>query len=384
MKNVQLTSALIVALLFGTCSTFAQMLPFSTILQRADDLIRDYQFSQALTLMDKAEDSLNVTLLQRKGLCYSKLGDYGNAIIVYEHIRRTDSLHREALYQLGQLYSLTDEYDKAMSFFQTLIDVDSTNSFYFKQYASVAVKAEDLIAGIAGYLQVVTLNPHDIEAYAQLSKILLDAKQYDFVDSMLFTVLSTTENRQLRWLQVRANLGQEDYEAVVENTEKLISTGDTTVSYARVIGISYFQLDQHSKVIPFMELLLKNGIKADWIFYYLGVSYQQVNEPLKGIHFLNMAIEEGISNNIVTYYTQLGMAYEEVKDFKNAIRTYKAAYQHSKADILLYHLARNYDVYYKDKTQAQVYYKKYLDSDDTLKIAKNYSRHRLDILSALK
>ena len=381
MKNFTTTISLIAALAFNTCTLFAQGLPVLEVIHEADVLIKNYQFSGALAIMDSVEDPLHVDLLQRRGFCYSKLGDYSAAIVAYEEIRNKDSLNREALFQLGQLYAVSDQYLPAMSCFQKLIDLDSTNSFYFKHYAAVAVKAEDPIHGISGYLQAVRLNPRDTEAYAHLSNILLDAEQYQFVDSMLSAVLATTENKHLRLLQARANLGEEKYDAVVANIEKLLISSDTTATYARLIGISYFQLEQYSKVIPCMEFLIRKGIKADWIFYYLGVSYQQMNDPLKGIEFLNLAIEEGISDNIGTYYTQLGMAYEEMKDFKNAIRTYKAAYEQSKADILLYHLARNYDVYYKDKKPAKIYYKKYLDSDDTLKMAKKYSEYRLEILS---
>lgn len=354
------------------------------VLREADVLIRNYQFSDALAIIDQAADTLHTELLQRKGICYSKLGNYSDAIRVYERIIESDSLNREARYQLGQLYAASDRYRDAMTCFQRLIERDSANSFYFKQYASAAVKAEDLIRGIAAYLEAVKLNPRDMEALAQLSNILLDAEQYHFVDSMLSTVLSTVNNKQLRLLQARANLGEEKYDAVVENIGMLLAGSDTTATYARLLGISFFQLEQYANVIPCMEFLLRKGVKTDWIYYYLGVSYQQVKDPLKGIEFLNLAIMESISENIQTYYTQLGMAYEEVRDFRNAIRSYKAAYEQSKADILLYHLARNYDVYYADKKQAQIYYKKYLDSDDTIKVAKRYSQYRLDILSAMK
>jgi len=384
MKTLNIILALAAALALNVPGLIAQKLPVSEIIPEADRLMKNYQFHNALALMDTAADSLDIELLQRKGLCYSKLGNYSQAILAYEKIRNTDTVNTEALYQLGQLYSVSDQYHQAMDCFERLIDLDSTNSFYFKHYGSVAVKADDLIQGIAAYLQAVRLNPHDMEACAHLANILLDAEQYHFVDSMLSAVLETTESKQLRLLLARANLGEENYDGVIRNVEQLLATADTTVSYARLLGISYFQLDQYSKVIPCMDFLMKKGIKADWIYYYMGVSYQQTNDLLKGIEFLNLAIEESISDNIGTYYMQLGMAYEEMKDFRNAIRTYKAAYEQSKTDILLYHLARNYDIYYKDKKQARLYYKKYLDSDDTIRIAKQYSQHRLEILSDMK
>jgi hypothetical protein len=69
-----------------------------------------------------------------------------------------------------------------------------------------------------------------------------------------------------------------------------------------------------------------------------------------------------------------------VNNFKMAIKYYKAAYEESKSGILLYHLARNYEVYYKDKAQAIAYFKRYLESDDTIKLAREYSRSRLNEL----
>lgn len=383
-ENLIKKLVLVAVLAFTTGSIFAQRLPLDEIIQDADALIRNYQFNNALLLMDKAEDSTHTGLLQRKGWCYAKLGNYSEAIGAYQKITETDTLNREAFYQLGQLYSITDHYPQAMVCYQKLIAQDSANSFYYRQYASVAVKAGDLGNGISGYLQAIHLNPRDMEAYAQLATILIEAEQYHFVDSMLSDVLAVNENNQLRLLLARANLGGEKYESLIENVNKILSNRDTTATYARLLGIGYFQLEQYSNVIPCMEFLIEQGVKADWMYYYLGTAYQQLNEPLKGIEFLNLAIEEGISDNIGTYYTQLAMAYEELKDFQNAIRNYRAAYERSKADILLYHLARNYDVYYKDKQQAQVYYKKYLNSDDTIKMAKQYSQHRLEVLSALR
>ncbi|HEX8038319.1 MAG TPA: tetratricopeptide repeat protein [Chryseosolibacter sp.] len=369
------------SLLLSACAVLAQTIPTSEVIAEADLLIDGYQFEKALAIMDRAQDSLDVSLLQRKGYCYSRLGNYAEAITAYEAVRMTDLLDREALYRLGQLYSVNDQYDQSRVCYEKLIRLDSANSFYYKEYAAVALKAGDVVTAMGKYLQTVRLNPRDVEAYAKFADLLIDAEQVHFADSMLTAVLSAVENNQLRLLLARANLAEENHEAVVSNVERVLATGDTTVTSARLLGISYFHLERYGKVIPCMEFLLSKGLKADWIYYFLGASYQQVNEPLKAIEFLSLAIEEGISDNIGTYYTQLGMAYEDAKDFRNAIRNYKAAYETSKADILLYHLARNYDVYYKDKTQAQVYYKRYLESDDTIKLAKDYSRHRLNALT---
>jgi tetratricopeptide (TPR) repeat protein len=208
----------------------------------------------------------------------------------------------------------------------------------------------------------------------------LETDMFDIADSVLTHALRTNSSPQLTLLLAKAQLGEKKYAEVIKTTEKLLVKSDTLPAYARLMGISYFQLHEYDKVIPCMDFLLRKGLKAEWMYYYQGVSYQHLNKPDSAITFLNKAIEEGISDNIGQYYVQLATSYENVKDFKSAIKYYKAAYENSKKDILLYHLGRSYDVYYKDKSQAIAYFKRYLNSDDTIKVAKEYTRSRLNEL----
>lgn len=353
-------------------------------LQTADRLINNYQFTEALSWLNHPGDSIDVDILQRKGYCYFRTGNYGNAIRQYEKIIALDSTNRNALFQLGQLYTRNTQYENAYACYQKLIREDSLNSFYYKQYAIVASQKNDILTSLSCFFRAVTLNPRDIEAYAFLGNTLLENEQFEVADSVLTEALKVNRSPQLRLLLAKAQLGEKKYEDVIKTVAQLMQKGDTIPAYARLLGISYFQLDQFDKVMPCMQFLLKSGMKADWIFYYMGVSFQQLHQPDSAIAYISKAIEEGISENISNYYTQLATTYEEKKDFKNAIKYYKAAYESSKTDILLYHLARNYDVYYKDKSQAISYYKRYLNSDDTIKIAREYTRYRLDELSVYR
>ena len=350
----------------------------------ADKLISNYQFDEALSLLNHSEDSLDVGIIQRKGYCYFRLGSYRNAILQYEKALTFDSLNRNALVQLGQLYSRNNQYEEASGCYQRLIMQDSMNSFYYKQYAVVASQADDFYTSLACFLKAVTLNPRDIEAFSLLGNALIDNEQFELADSILTQALMINRSPQLRFLLAKAQLGQEKYEEVIRTTESLLVKGDTIAAYARLLGISYFQVDRYDKVLPFMKVLLRANQTAEWIYYYVGVSYQQDHKPDSALIYLNKAIDAGISSNISNYYTQLAVTYEEMRDFKSAIKYYKAAYEASRTDILLYHLARNYDVYYKDKTQAIAYYKRYLNSEDTIKIAKEYTRYRLDELAVYR
>lgn len=350
---------------------------------KADELIDNYQFEQALRYLSNPEDSANLKVIARRGHCFFRLGNYGNAIFEYQRILRIDSTNRSALFQLAQLYTRNAQHAMASNCFEKLIASDSTNSFYHKQYGTLASQSGDLLTAMFEFKQAVRYNPRDVEGYILLGNNLLELEQYEEADSIMTEALTRIKSPQLRLLLAKAQLEEGKYDLCVETTLSLMKK-DTIPAYARLLGVSYFEMEKYEETLPWMDYLIGNGMTAEWVYYFKGVSYRELDQPDSAIQYLNLAIEKGISENIHSYYSQLASTYEEKKDFKNAIKYYKAAYDESKVDILLYHIARNYDVFYKDKQQAITYYKRYLNSEDTIKVARDYTRYRLEELEVLR
>ncbi|MBI1770610.1 MAG: tetratricopeptide repeat protein [Bacteroidetes bacterium] len=350
-------------------------------LKEANELIENFQFEKALQVLVQLNDSTDIHIPLQSGYCYSRLGNYKSAIENYKQALQIDSLNRISLNQLGQIYSRTNQYALAEDCYKKLIYIDSLNSFYFKQYAALAASTNyDSLAAML-YFKTLKLNPRDIESYSSLGNILLEGENYYQLDSLIGRALFVDSlQSSILLLKAKSELAQHKYKKVIVTVKKILEWNDTQPIHARLLGISYFQLNEYAKVVECMNYLLLSGVKSEWVYYYLGASYRELNDLPKSIDAMSKAIEGGISENIGVYYSQLAKAYEESKDYKNAIHYYQAAYEKSKTKILLYHLARNYDVYFKDKSSAIAYYKRYLASDDTIKLAREYSRRRLDVL----
>ena len=371
--------AICLIVLAATCfQLFAQQQSFEVAFtQDVDNLIQSYQFSKAITLLEAREDSLSADVLQRKGMCYHQMGNYNEAISTYEELISLDSMHQGGLLALGQLYAKQKLYGPSFICYIKLIQQDSLNSYYYKQYGMVASQANIFGVAVENFSRAIELNPTDIESNALLADILIEGDQPEAADKLLTKALSLTSSAQLSLLLATAQLGEKKYHDVIKTTSQLIIEGDTLRAYARLMAISQYRLNEYEQAIKWLDFLLRGDLKAEWIYYFLGVSYQHLNKPDSAIIFLNKAVEAGISGNIGLYYSQLATSYENVNNFKMAIKYYKAAYEESKSGILLYHLARNYDVFYKDKAQAIAYFKRYLESDDTIKLAREYSRSRV-------
>lgn len=370
----------LIPLLFSCFLSSAQNESTQSSFIEIDELIQTYQFKKALTLMDGMDDSASVDLFQRRGTCYHQLGNYDDAIESYEKVADLDSTNRRALLALGQLYARKEQYGGSFMCYTRLIAMDSLNSYYYKQFGMVGLQARVAGVAFANLMKAIELNPTDIESNALVADMLIRGKQSQMAEEILTRALKVTTSTQLTFLLAKAQMGSEKYVEAIRTANQVIAKRDTLSDHARVLGICNFRLNNYDKTIYWMNHLLHDGLKAEWIYYYLGVSFQNLNKLDSAVLYLNKAIEEGISDEIDVYYSELAASYEAAKNFKMAIKYYKIAYEESKKGILLYHIARNYDIYHKDKTLAIEYFNRYLKSEDTIKLAREYSRQRVNEL----
>jgi len=347
------------------------------LISEADSLIANYKFEKALNLLAKG-DTLIIDILLRIGQCHSRLGASAAAIYPYERILKMDSANLSALNQLGQLYARDGDFEKAYSTFAQLIKLDPTNSYYYKQAGSIASRLEDKTSAKKLYRKALSLNPADIESSLALGNVLMELEEYESADTVAQQALAIEPGFEpMLLLSAKSAFEQQHYESVIIAVNSLLESSDTTALYARLLGISYFHQKEHEKLMTCMTYLLKNRYDFEWIYYYMGVSSRELGGVTSSLRWFRMAAEKSISENTKTYYSELGKSYELLGDYQGAIRAYRAAYNYSKDGILLYHLARNYDVYYKDKKLALEYYEKYLESDDTIRLAREYARKRM-------
>ena len=350
------------------------------LIAHADSLMASYQFSAALNALP-AGDSSDIGILLRIGQCNFRLGASSGAIEPYQRVLRIDSSNITALNQLGMLYSRDGDYAAAFSSFVSLSQLDPRNAYYWKQAGSMATKLEDLDGAASMFREALKLNPADMEAYVALGNILMGMEQYKSVDSLaLLAFAMEPKFKPMKILRARSAFEQRDYRSAVITVNDILQTSDTTVLYARMLGVCYFNLGEHDKVPACMFFLLKNRLEDDWIYYYMGVAERELGNAEGAVAWFKMATTKSISENTSIYLTQLGLTYEQTGEHQHAIKAYRDAYNYSHDGILLYHLARNYDVYYKTKSPALTHYRKYLASDDTTRLAREYARRRLQAM----
>ncbi len=356
---------------------------------KAKELMLNYQFEKAIKEFHFCykSDSLNINYLRDVAYCNLKIGRLKEAKMQYKTIVSSDSSNLNALNQLANIYTKESNYKLAIETLKKIEYIDTTNSYYQKNIGDLAIKDGQVKTALIYYTKAIANNSRDIEAIGELSNLYIELKLFSKADSLLeIGNRMDTSNLKILLGMAKSSYKQRRYEATIRNSIKIIELqSDTSIYLKKMMGISYFHQEQFYKSISTLNSVVKLNQASEIIYYYLGLAYKAIGENKKSTLSFERAIGEGISENLSTYYTNLAVSYEEQGLYGDAIRAYKAAYNSSKDKILLYHLARNYDIYYEDKKTAIDYYQKYLEANDTGDVVfQDYSKHRISELKQIK
>ncbi|MCB0642077.1 MAG: tetratricopeptide repeat protein [Phaeodactylibacter sp.] len=333
--------------------------------QEAQGLISTYQFDEALEMLSECyiRDSKNLTYLLKIAYCNEQLGRFRDARLFLQSALKVDSTNREALIALAGIHERTANVREARALYQQLIELDSTNSFYWKRSGYMAMRQGAIYAAITDFLQAHRRNEGDLETIDQLTSLYLKLEQLPFAEEILKKGLRL-DQQSIRLLQHEARLRykQKDYEAVVNALERTMVQGDTTAYYQMLAGVSYLHLDSIEQAFFHLQSLIDKGEETEHTHHYLGLCYQRKGDLEAAKRHLGKAIELGLSPKIEQYHADLGGLEEETKDYKSAIYHFEKAYDYGKDPDNLFQLARNCNLYYRDKSIALRYYRKYLES----------------------
>jgi tetratricopeptide (TPR) repeat protein len=374
-------------LILGTLNAFGQNNRIEDPTSPTDSaqaLMGRYQYTKAIQLLKNTAPDSSTVVQQNYllGQCYIQTGNLLGAVDALQVAVESDNNHQPARALLGQVYTQRQNYAEAANTYAYLLALDSTNAYYARQMAFVHKETDNIGEAMAYYELALSLSPNDADSRAELANLWLKANEAGNARALALAglKLDSTNIRLLRTL-ARSAYQLKRYDQTVHTIEKLFALGDSSTYYRQVMGISKFYQKDYPAAITHLEKVQAAGAESEALFYYLGLSYRNNGQVALGLHFLQKATQAGVSDNLSHYYTQLAATYEEEGNYAEAIKAYKAAYQGSKNELLLYHLARTYEKYYQDKQVAIRYYQKFLAETDTAnKNYQDYARYRVSEL----
>jgi tetratricopeptide (TPR) repeat protein len=366
MKNLLFISLVFVC--FISFKIFAQ-----NEISSVNELMQKGQYAQALSILEKLNigDSTQVDILQKQAFCNFKLGRLGQAKKLYYSALLKNSESPEILLQIATICEKENNYLEAFKSYQKLNQLDSTNTFYYKELARISSRMERSKEAISYLKKAISLDGNDIESIASLANLYLNIPQDDLAKPLINKGFELDSSSiKIRYLRSRLFYRGSDFKGVRKDILFVMSLGDSTAYYQRLLGTAYYYLDSIPQSIAVFRRLLKVGEDTENVRAGLAFSLLKSTENNQDILFeanqnFNQAIDLGTSDRISDYDIGIADIYDKNGEFDYAIkRLQKIIYYRPKA---IFRIAEIYEKKKNDKEMALIFYQEYIRACGKLK-----------------
>ena len=345
----------------------------------------NYQFGEALENFFECQrnDPYNLEYLAKVGHCYFQLGNLQEARTYFSQVVKKDSADLYALNYLATIEEQMLDYRAALGRMETLMALDSTNSFYFRSAGNLSERLGRLAKAVGYYETAYALNPNDQSALISLCDLYAKSDYLDYADSLLTDALRRQpKNLRLLYASATVNYRLREYEEVLTSMETALEMGDTSLWHLPVYAYSLSQLERCEEALPWMELLKSSTPPDEQLHYFLGFCYWKSEQDAeRSLENYELAIQLGLSPNLGVYYQRMGDIKAAQNKFRLALKNYELAQKYGNNDpVIHFHMAVAFDhVFEKDKKRPLKSYQSYLaDYDGKNEEFRAYAQKRVE------
>jgi len=353
----------------------------------AESLYNDGNFLNALSIAESCykEDSTNIVCILIVANASHKLGDQAKAKRFYHKLEKIDSSNINTYIQLAAIYEQQQRIPRAIKYYSILNKCLPDNPIYFRKNANLYKTVKDHKKAFKLYARANKLNPRDVLTLKGLAEVCVVNNQMELADSLIKKGLEIdSENIGLSYLLAKSKYKQKQYDTVTLILEGLRGHIDLNSYYNKLLGYSYLQIDSVDLAIQKLQLALVDDEDSEKLHYYLATAFEKKKEMDGALVHYEKAAKFGVSPDLDLYHRNVARLANNEKNYKKAIAHYKDAYKYGEDPVVLYYLAAVCDTYYKDKSIALTYYKKYIKSGHShteyLDYAKKRSRYLKEIM----
>jgi tetratricopeptide (TPR) repeat protein len=330
--------------------------------------------TQALNL-----DSENVKYLTTRADLMQAMGNYGNAVVDFQHALQLQPENLLLKYECGKSLLYLNEYQKAYLKFKEIQAVDSTNVMYNKYSALAAFKVDSLKQAIKLYGNYLQQNPNDLSAYLNLSKAYEKLKDKDKMMLTLYRAGNQfPNNRAVHLKTANASFENKDFQMAQRLYYQYMSKYDTLIPVLLNYGICLYHNKYTEDAIEILEEVYSVAPNDVYVNFYLGVSHKRLDHYKLAANYLDFAIYISIPEFHPEMYHHLAQVYGSQREFEKSIECYKKAYELDSRKVeVLFEIATTYEEYNFNKTLALNYYQQYLQEAGEGAKSADYALERL-------
>ncbi|MBT7850362.1 MAG: tetratricopeptide repeat protein [Formosa sp.] len=306
--------------------------------QSALELYNTQQYQSAQVIFKSVESNTSDTFLKSNAVYYNancavRLNQPNAELLVESFVEQypSSTKRNSAFFEVANYYFDNAKYSYARKWYEKVnrasISKSNMESFYFKYgYSLYATKNNK--AAKTYLMKVESSKTYGSQAKYYIGFMAYEGDDYDQATEYFKQVQQTEAYKNnLSYYQADLNfkLGKFTKAIQLAKAQLEISSSKEVSELSKIIGESYFNLQQYSEAIPFLKAY--KGKKGRWNhtdFYQLGYAYYKQNNYQQAINEFNKIIEgsNAIAQNayyhLAESYINLGKKQEALNAFRNA------------------------------------------------------------------
>ncbi len=331
---------------------------------------------EAVELFRKASalDSTNHLFSIQLGESYDQLGLWSTATKCYQKALTQKLDDPVALRALAKILFREDKFSQAGTCYASLERLFPQKSLYSRMLAICLLKKGDPKEAYAKMLEAYQKDTLDIKTIINLSNIQIRGGLNNKALEVLKNGLDAhPDHPKLNYLAGKAHYSNNHHFRALPHFKKLLQQGDSSFNVLRFAGNSFYSTKRDKKKgIELMEKAYPMDSTYLPLLRELYNIHQKEKNYAKALYYRLREGDELYPTAGEDYHYKEGLAwnYKLVGDYTKALRTYKDLEalilknpkKHYYITRAYVSIARIYDEGLKDKKQAIVYYKKYLNT----------------------
>lgn len=310
--------------------------------------------SAVITEISKSSpDDKSAAELEAELSIYNKKPD--DAISAYQKILSTEPANRQALYNLGVLYSEKGEYEKAILYFEKFLEAEPDSSDVYvnigilyrklnrpseaELYLKKAVELDDNpvvpFFALADIYEEKKDYKKAVELYGKLEEILPDDAELamkiaglyilekDYTSSKKYLLKAKEKFRENHWIYYYLGLlsiEEKDYAAAVKYFDESIKLDKKSPEPHVQKGYVFTIRENTPEAIKSFEKAVSLGAEIPDVYFFLGMNYEVAGKYKKSEIYLKKAAESAPQNP--KYSFELGVVYDRLKKYDDAEREF--------------------------------------------------------------
>lgn len=272
-------------------------------------------FSEVVSVRQDNDKAFNYL-----GICYEQVKDLKQAAFNFKNAVLLDAKNEEYANNLGRVYFLQQEYDKAVEILSVAIELDKKllDAYAYKTLSLIELKKFKEAVEIASLAVTKKKSgkTYYLKALAQDSLKDYTAAEYDYGRAVFYAPKMVEAHMGV----ARTNMHLKRFQKAKESANRAIAMDDNNPKAYETRANIYFAsneprkaLDDFSRIISLSPDSAKYHIKRADIYYSLGQYQNAISDYSKAI----------VLEPVYTYYYKRGNAHEAMGDYKLAIKDYE-------------------------------------------------------------